>query len=305
MPLKSRTESKEFRIMKSLNGRMQLSSDDKQHYLNLKKGYEGEVKFDSLTASLDSKFYILNDLLLKSNNTTFQIDSLLITQALIILCEVKNYEGDYYYKDDGFYMCTNSKEITNPLHQLHRSETLLRQLLQKQGFNLPIDGNLIFIHPEFFLYQAPQNKQIIFSPQLPSFMKNLSAKPSNLNGNQRKIADFLLSAHITDSPYTQVPTYEYGGLRKGCKCGVCDSFDVICGERKIRCMNCGSEETIELAVLRSTEEFILLFPKQRITTNMIHDWCKVVKYKKRIRNILLTRYILVGHGKYSYFETTK
>jgi hypothetical protein len=305
MPLKIRTESKEYKTMKSLYSRMNLSAEEKQHYLNLKKGYEGEVKFDTLTNSLYSKFYILNDLLLKSTNTIFQIDSLLVTQMAIIICEIKTFEGDYYYKDEGFYVCKNNKEITNPFHQLQRCETLLRQLLQKQGLNLPIEGNLIFIHPEFFLYQAPQNEQIIHSPQLPNFIKSLSMKPSTLNGNHRKIADFLLNAHITDSPFSQVPTYEYEGLRKGCKCGVCDSFDVVCGERRIRCMTCGSEEPIELAVLRCTEELILLFPKHRITTNMIHDWCKVVKYKKRIRNIVLTRYSLVGHGKYSYFKTKK
>ena len=302
MPLKARTESKEFRIMKSLNGRMQLSADDKQHYLNLKKGFEGEVKFDALTSNLDSKFYILNDLLLKSNNTTFQIDSLLITQALIFINEIKNFEGDYYYKDEGFYILKNNKEITNPFHQLQRCETLLRQLLQKQGFNLPIEGNLIFIHPEFFLYHAPQNKQIIHSPQLPRFIKSLGARPSNLNGNHRKIADFLLSAHITDSPFSQVPAYEYDGLRKGCDCSVCGSFDLVCGDRKVRCNSCGAEELIELAVLRCVEEINLLFPNKRITTNMIHEWCKVVDSKKTIRRILLKHYILNGHGKYSYFS---
>jgi hypothetical protein len=152
MLLKTRTESNELKILRSLNVRINLSASEKQHYLNLKKGYEGEVKFDSLTASIDREFYILNDLLLESNNTTFQIDSLIITQESIIPCEVKNYEGDYYYQDDKFHKCTTRKEITNPLHQLKRSETLLRQLLQKHGFHLPIEGYLIFIHSEFFLY---------------------------------------------------------------------------------------------------------------------------------------------------------
>jgi hypothetical protein len=302
MPLKNRTESKELRIMKSLYFRMELSAEGKQHYLNLKKGYEGEVEFDTLTNSLDSKFYILNDLLLKSSNTTFQIDSLLIAQMAIIICEIKTYEGDYYYKDEGFYLCKSDKEITNPFHQLQRCETLLRQLLQNQGFDLPIEGNLIFIHPEFFLYQAPQNKQIIHSPQLPSFLKKLSAKPSNLNGNHRKVADFLLNAHITDSPFSQVPVYDYGGLRKGCQCGVCESFDVFCGEGRISCISCGAVELIELAVLRSVEEIILLFPNIRITTNLIHEWLKVVDSKKTIRRILLKHYKLVGHGKYSFFN---
>ena len=46
MPYKSRTKSSELLILKSLNTRMNLSVKDKQHYFNLKKGYEGEVEFD-------------------------------------------------------------------------------------------------------------------------------------------------------------------------------------------------------------------------------------------------------------------
>jgi hypothetical protein len=32
---------------------MNLLTEDKQNYLNLKKGYEGEVMFDSLTEKLE------------------------------------------------------------------------------------------------------------------------------------------------------------------------------------------------------------------------------------------------------------
>ena len=78
---------------------MTLSDKDKQHYFNLKKGYEGEVMFDSLTEKLQCECLILNDLLLKINNTTFQIDTLIISDT-IYLFEVKNFEGDYVYESD-------------------------------------------------------------------------------------------------------------------------------------------------------------------------------------------------------------
>ena len=66
MPYKSRTESTELLILGSLNIRMNLSDKDRQHYFNLKKGYEGEVIFDSLTEKLQCECLILNDLLLKT-----------------------------------------------------------------------------------------------------------------------------------------------------------------------------------------------------------------------------------------------
>ncbi|WP_312889188.1 nuclease-related domain-containing protein [Desertibacillus haloalkaliphilus] len=97
---------------------MDLSKKDKQHFFNLKKGYEGEIIFDSLTEKIQSECFILNDLLLKQNNTMFQIDSLLIFQESIYIFEVKNFEGDYYYESERLYKTPDS-EITNPLNQLN------------------------------------------------------------------------------------------------------------------------------------------------------------------------------------------
>ena len=39
----------------------------------------------------------------KINNTTFQIDTLIIISETIYFFEVKNYEGDYYYESDRLY----------------------------------------------------------------------------------------------------------------------------------------------------------------------------------------------------------
>lgn len=301
MPLKTREESKELMMLRSLNTRMELAADDKKYYLNLKKGYEGEVMFDAKTAHLDDKFYILNDLLLKNDHTTFQIDSLFIAQSLMIPFEVKNCDGDYYYKEDNFYVCSTDKRIKNPLHQLDRSETQLRDLLQKQGFHLPISGYVIFINPEFTLYQAPINKKIIYSTQLNRLLKELNSIPTKLNGHHHQIAEFLLKSHMTESPFTQVPPYEYGQLRKGSTCSVCHSFMVTDGDKKLVCGTCGYEEKIESAVVRNVEELKLLFPEKKITTNLVYEWCQVIESRKVIRRILKNNYKVVGKVKYSHF----
>ncbi|TCJ03825.1 nuclease-related domain-containing protein [Cytobacillus praedii] len=302
MLIKNRNESMELVILKLLHARMKLTGNEQQHHLNLKKGLEGEMKFDSLIANLNSKFLILNDLLLESNKTTFQIDSLLITQDAIIPFEVKNYEGNYYYQDKNFHICSTGKEITNPLHQLNRIETLLRQFLQKYGFNLSIKGYLTFVNPEFFLYNAPQNEKMIFPPQLNYLIKNLNMKPSNLNSLHRKLADLLIQAHISESPYTRLPTYHYGQLRKGITCAACQSFLLIISERKVVCDQCGHKENIQTAVVRSVEEFKLLFPDTKVTTNTVYDWCQLVKSKKIIWRILREHYKTIGYGQWSYYE---
>jgi len=148
MSFKSRSEPVEVIILRLLNARMSLVEKDKQHFYNLVKGYEGEVMFDSLIEKLHCQSYILNDLLLESNGSKFQIDSIMLTQEPLYLFEVKNYEGDFYFENERFYTISKKeKEIKNPLQQLERSESLLRQLLQNLGYRIPIEAYVVFINP--------------------------------------------------------------------------------------------------------------------------------------------------------------
>ena len=66
-PYKPRTKSKELRVYGSLIARMELSSQDKQYYAYLEKGYQGELVFDQCTSKLHNDLYILNDLYLEHN----------------------------------------------------------------------------------------------------------------------------------------------------------------------------------------------------------------------------------------------
>ena len=149
-----------------------------KYYFNLEKGFAGEVQFDLLTEELQCDCLILNDLLLEVNKTKFQIDTAIIFQETIYLSEVKNYEGDFYYESDIFYTFSG-KEKKDPLDQLNRGKSLFRQLLQSLGYHLTIDGSVVFVNPEFFLYQAPKNLPFIFPTQLNRFMKKLTGNLQN------------------------------------------------------------------------------------------------------------------------------
>ena len=301
MAYKPRFESDELKILRYLNKRIVLSEKDKKHYLNLKKGYKGEVVFDVLTEKLSCDCLILNDLLLKVNNTTFQLDTLIITADTIYLFEVKNYVGDYYYELDKLYK-KPKKEYTNPLHQLNRSASLLRQLLHNLGYNLTIEAWVIFINSEFTLYQAPLNIPFILPTQVNSYLKKFDMIPSGLNGKHMKLADQLISLHIEESPYTVLPPYTFDGPRKGITCFTCDSFAVSVRGNRCVCGDCGHEEMVGSAVLRSVEEYRYLFPDRKITTNDIYDWCQIIKSKKRIARILDKNFNIKGFGQWSYYD---
>jgi hypothetical protein len=302
MLFKPRTKPELLLLLELLNTRMKLTADALQQYLYQKKGYEGEIAFDLLTATLDQEMYIINDLMLEINHTKFQIDSLLVSQEKVYQCEIKNFESDYYYENGEFYFCGNKNPISNPLHQIKRAETLLKQYFQKNGFYFQLDPYLIFINPGFLLYGAPQNKSIIFPSQVNHFMKNLDSKPSNLSAKHKKLADKLVQDHIIESPYPKLPPYNYDSLNKGLTCATCNSFYVSCDDRKMKCNACGAEEDIESAIIRAVEEYKLLFPSLKVTTNIIFDWCRVVESRKTIRRILQKSYKAIGSKQWTYYE---
>jgi hypothetical protein len=284
-----------------LNTRMNLSKDDKQKYLNIKKGYEGELIFNSLIEKLECECLILNGLLLEVNNTKFQIDSFLILQQTIYMNEVKNFEGDFYYENGRFYS-SNGIERKDPLLQLNRSSSLLRQLLQNLGLYIPIEARVVHINPHFTLYQAPRNEPIILPTQVDRYLNKIKTTPSKLNGKHEKLADKLISLHIEESPYEGSPSYNYDQLRKGMNCEICNSFSIFVHGKYCVCGNCGHKEWVEAAVLRNVGEYKLLFPNRKITTNDIYDWCGVVDSKKRISRILGRNFKIVGVHQWSFFE---
>ncbi|WP_243355401.1 nuclease-related domain-containing protein [Bacillus litorisediminis] len=301
MPYKRRTETSELQILSFLNSRMSFSEKEKQFYYYLKKGVEGEVLFDSLTEKLQCDCIIINDLLLKLNNTTFQIDCIIITGENIHFFEVKNYDGDYYYEAGRFYKKPKS-EVADPLNQLSRTESLFRQFLQNLGFNIPINAFVVFINPEFTLFQAPLNKPLILPTQINRYLNKVNSPATKLNQKHKTLANKLVSQHIEDSPYTQLPSFHYEQLQKGIICNKCCCISVSVKGRACLCESCEHKEPVSDAVMRSIKEIKLLFPNKKITTNLIHDWCKVVGSKKRISRILARNFRTVGVRQWTYYE---
>jgi hypothetical protein len=299
--VKTRTESRELSIFRALNSRMDLSAKDAAYYSNLEKGYQGELQFDEWLLSASEGGLILNDLLLEMNNTLFQIDSALITAYIVYLFEIKNFEGDFVAEGDQWFTAART-EIKNPLLQLKRNEQLFRRLLQELGCKTKIQSHLIFINPEFHLYQAPLNLPAIFHPQLNRFAVPLKKDTlMKLSSAHTKLADRLAAAHIDKSPFSSVPEYEWDGLRKGIGCFGCGVFYENFDGKSLKCNLCGGKENYTAAIMRAAEEYKLLFPDRKVTTNGIYEWCEVIKNKKTIRKVLTGNYDRRGSSKSSYF----
>jgi len=302
MLLKGRTESEELTAMRYLNKRLELTADERFRYSILEKGYEGEVKFDQLAESLHEEIYIINDLLLKVNNSYFQIDTLLILQGIVYLLDVKNYQGDFYLEKDKLYAVASGREYKNPLDQLKRCSTLFTQLLQNLKLDYLFESSVIFINPDFTLYQAPIDQPFIYPTQVNRFLNDINKTPSKLNDGHKKLAHTLISLHQSKNPYTELPEYHYEDMQKGNYCKACGSFQVSTKFTQLLCRNCGERESTEQAILRSVDEFKLLFPDRKITTKNIYDWCRMDVHKRTFCRVLKKNYASFGNTRATYYK---
>ncbi|RIW29619.1 NERD domain-containing protein [Bacillus salacetis] len=298
--MKERLESEELRVYKSLDPRKKLTPKEKYYFAGLEKGFIGEKLFDQWLEPVLENRILLPDMQFMPSTTFVQIDTLLLTSKQLYLFEVKYYEGDHVIEGDNL-LRMDGTDAKNPLLQLKRNEPVLRRILDNVGCSLPIQPIAVFVNPRFHLYNAPVGLPIIYPAQLERFIAKLNQTPSFLKRTHTDLAEKLIFSTVADNPYVRLPDYRYSELRKGIVCPGCGRFYNGYSRAVLVCSFCGGNETAHSAVLRTIEEFKLLFPDVRITVSQIHDWCKIVKGKKTVRKILEEEYLLKNQGRSSFY----
>lgn len=291
MFLQERSEPKRLLIYRYLDRRMKLTNQEKSYLDSLEKGYQGEVKFDQLLRTLRIPCLIISDLQLEINQSTVQIDSYIITAAKHYLIDVKNMEGDYYVDAKGnWYTLSTNIPVKNPIQQVARMETLLSQFFRMNGITANVQPQIIFINPQFYLFQAPINTGLVFPTQLTHYINRLGANAKPMNQLQKNIAHQLLTSQVRENPYVKIPSYEYDSLKKGLCCVKCGSIKVEMLESIIFCQGCHHIENVVGSLLMAIHELHLLFPKLPLTTSLVADWCGGKIHSRLIRKVLDTHF---------------
>lgn len=304
MIIRPRTVSISLIKRRYLKPRMSFTDEFLKQFLADEKGYQGECHFDDLIAQSPASTYLrVNDLFLHWHNSPFQIDSLLFAPRKIHLIDVKNYEGDVYIEGDRWFYFSG-RELKNPIPQLQRCESLLRPLLQSLGINLPIESNIVFVNPEFTLFQADRHLPIILPTQVNAFLRKLgSVSLKSYDPSLIESARKLALLHDEDSSFnkTHIPAYTYEQLKKGIPCADCGGLSVYLDGRMLCCKRCGHREDVSAGVLRNVEEHKVLFPERLITVSGMNDWCGLDLVKGRMQRILESQLKMVGKWKTAYY----
>lgn len=301
--VKKRNKSNYLYTLEALDRRMILSDEEKYHLLNMQKGFEGELFFDSLVEEiLDLDALVLNDLLFIEKGSTFQVDTLILTGGKILLFEVKNYVGNFEFNSHHL-LTFSGKEIVNPLNKLDETSIKMKQLLSKWNVNLKLDSTLIFVNHTFTLYNAPIDSQIIFPTQIREYFSQINKSVLPLSKKQHYLGDKIMKEHQNESAFQQkFPNYTYDNLKKGLWCIRCNSSDLTITQRTSFCKVCGHRASVEEIALHQVKDFKLLFPNSKVTTPIMYDWLGSLIPMARIRKILVKKYKICGATCGSYYE---
>src|SRR5699024_1950390 len=128
----------------------------------------------------------LYGLLMDHQGNLFQMNCLLIFSQQMILVEVKNYQGEFEFRNDRLFSLTSSKCYQNPLHQLQRTENNLLELLSKLQMNIPLKSFVAFTHEEFTLF-AEKKPMIILPTQMNTFIKKLHHLSGDINIKHQRL----------------------------------------------------------------------------------------------------------------------
>lgn len=301
MIIKTRQKPLVLKMWESLNYRIALSEMEQKEYAHQIKGFSGEQFFDSYLQDLSFESLVLNDLRLEHGGQMIQIDSLLLAGDRICLYEVKNYSGSYEYQN-GLLQGRSDFIVTDPLTQVQRSLPVLHHLIRHLGYQVPIDPYVVFVNPEFYLYQLPRDKPFLFVHQLSQHFERLTKNARPLSPALSRLAGQLIELHNDCYRPPNLPHYDFSLLKKGVLCPQCFSFVHTSTRQNRICSGCNYKETASEAIKRSAEECQLIYPKSKITKDRVYQWCGEEYGKQRIQRVLAHYFPLHGHVKSSFYD---
>ena len=286
-----------------LRHRIELSPKEKNRYERLVKGYIGERTFGRILHEKQlTNVLPLFGLLFEVGDTECQIDSILLTNDMIFLIEIKNNSGDFYVQNDKIYSLRTKNEIRDPFAQLERATFLCKSLLKSIEVEMEVRSYVVFPNDEFMLYEAPLHLPMVMPTQVKRFLRKINANAGRLDGRHEKLAQQLVSLHKEKSFYERVPSYELGALRRGIFCWKCGSEFVRANRFSFCCENCRAQFHMNDVLLHAIAEFHFLFPEEKITVKNMLDWCGESFSKNFIRGILNDHLMTKPNGRHTHYS---
>lgn len=273
MYLNDRNTPAELLHYRALSRRMILNREDARNLKIYESGFFGECLYDKLfdEAGHDN-LYIFRDVYLAAGKSGAQYDSIIIADDVITVNEIKNYSGEYYYKN-GRFIKNGEVVPDNPFSQVDRAVGKLYRICRNCKISAEITSKVIFPNDDFKLYSEDNSiwKNIVIRMDLKKYFRQFK---DSYNTEKADRLVSLIRAHISPNPYFNGSS-NVGRIRTGLYCGSCGDFNLIKTRYHRQCTGCGTKESNETHMLRVMSDYKYLFYGESMTrrklTTLIAD----------------------------------
>lgn len=236
-------------------------------------GFRGEDSINYFLNMLPNQkeCQVLHDLRIPHETTFFQVDTLILNPAYILIIEVKNISGNLFF-DHTFNQLLRTKNgieepFQDPIAQVERQKYQLEHWLSKNKFpTVPIESLVVMTHSQSVLKTNDVShrisKKVIHSVQLLDCIRQFQRKYKQhviVAGDvMNKITRRLIKEH-TPRDVDVMEQYKISKemIIKGGQCEGCLGFGMKKGHRSWKCSKCG--HTSKKAHIKALRDYCLLY----------------------------------------------
>lgn len=283
MILHQRKPDIELLFFRALNHRSTLSTKDEAKLNRLEKGYTGELIYDKIYDQVINHLYTFRNIYLKIEDTTLQIDSLIVTDYGLIVHEIKNFQGLYEIINNKWTI-RQSPLSNDPIIQLKRTTNKLHSLNYTLQENMSILGKLVFPNIEFNIESHDKEilEQIIIRSQLRRYFHELKGFTSTEKAN---FYVNYIAENIIENPFFNRKV-NITDVKKGVYCLKCNSFNMKKLQFHFKCQDCQCMDTIQTHILRTLSDYNALFYKEPITLSRLYEFIDGSVSKRSLIRVL-------------------
>ncbi|WP_186668567.1 nuclease-related domain-containing protein [Sporosarcina sp. BP05] len=240
----------------------------KSDYKNSRAGFAGELKVDNFLEELELKmpYYVLQNLNIRVGKKEVQIDTVIIHPNFIMIIEIKNMRGEFYFDpvNKHFYRLSDvgKKEgMRNPESQLSRSTTIINSFLRGKGIEMSANGLIVFVSRAGIVMQASEKRETIPLDSLVEYIEFLENRTKRVMPTEKckRLALELLAEDRPEELVSIVDFYNVSidKVKKGVRCPECSTIPMLRKHSRWYCEKCGKESRD--AHLNTLKEYRLLF----------------------------------------------
>ena len=284
MYLNNRSAPPQLLHYRALNLRFTLNAEDKRELKIYENGFYGECLYDKILDEVGhNNLYVFRDIYLVAGKSGAQYDSLIISDDTITVNEIKNYSGEYHYKD-GRFVRNNVVVPDNPFTQVDRAVGKLYRIFRNSKINVEIKRKVIFPNDDFRLYSEDASiwKNVVIRMDLKKYFRQFKDS-YNTEKSGRLVS--IIQEHFKDNPYFNGSS-NVSQIRTGLYCGQCGSFDLEKGRFQLTCVKCGTIESNETHLLRAMSDHKFLYYNRPMTKRSVLELINYIFHENTVYRAL-------------------